>query len=542
MMRMRKSYLTLAVLAAVFSCRPAADLSEYEGLGPIYPDYAWVTVPQGIAPLNFDYTFPEAASGRTVFTAGECREEFSGASIRWNPRRWRRMLEAAAGGPVSVWSSALDSTWNIFVSNDPIDSGIAYRLIEPGYEVWSKMGIYERELGSFKERAVLENTDFEGCVNCHEFNRGEPSDLSLHIRGTHGATLIRKDDAMAAYNTKTDSTLGFCVYPYWHPSGNYIIYSTNSTRQSFHVQQDKLIEVFDSASDLQIYDIAAGELVTAPQVKTAAYWETFPSFSPDGRTIYFCRAQQQPIPEGLSEVRYNLCRVSFDPETCTIGNEIEVLIDAASEGRSISFPKPSYDGRYILYTQSYYGNFSIWHHEADLWLLDLESGQRRRLDEVNSPDTESYHNWSSNSRWFLFSSRRDDGLFTRVYFAHVGEDGTVGKPFMLPQKDPVRHYSSLFRSYNVPAFVTGPVCLDKVDARRKINSPERVPFGFRWSGGGTGTCPGGTAGTRGTDAATGASVPDAATCASVPDAACCASVNVSSADAASGASVPATVN
>ena len=481
-MKMRKSYIALAAAAVVVSCRPAVDFSIYEGVGPIYPDYVGVTVPQGIAPLNFDYTFSEAESSVTTFTAGECSEEFSGAAVRWNPRRWARMLEAAAGDAITVHSSALDSTWSIFVSPDPIDAEIAYRLIEPGYEVWSKMGIYERELGSFKERAVLENTDFEGCVNCHEFNQGSPDDISLHIRGTHGATLIRKGGDLLAYNTKTDSTLGFCVYPYWHPSGDYIIYSTNNTRQSFHVQQDKLIEVFDLASDLQVYDVAAGELVTAPQVKTDEYWETFPSFSPDGRTIYFCRAHRQPIPEGLTEVRYNLCRVSFDPETCTIGDDVEVLVDAESEGMSISFPKPSYDGRYILYTQSYYGNFSIWHHEADLWLLDLESGARRRLDEVNSPDTESFHNWSSNSRWFLFASRRDDGLFTRVYFAHVGEDGSVGKPFMLPQKDPAQYYTSLFRSYNVPAFVSGPVRLDKVDARRKINSPARVPFGFRRSG------------------------------------------------------------
>lgn len=478
---MKKTYILSAVLLL-------AACSQYDGPAPeafdgiIYPDYVGVTVPQNIAPLNFDYTSKESASAVTTFTAGDMTVSFRGGRVRWKEGKWKKMLEAAAGGDIVVHSTAPDSTWTIHVSQDPIDAAVAYRLIEPGYEVWSKMGIYERELSSFKERALIENTDFEGCVNCHEFNRGEPDDFSIHIRGTHGATLIQQNGSIAAYDTKTDSTLGFCVYPYWHPSGKYIVYSTNNTRQSFHMQVDKLIEVFDSASDLQVYEPGTGELFTAPQVKTEEYWETFPSFSPDGRTIYFCRASRQPIPEGLTETRYNLCKVSFDPEKGLIGDDVEVILDAASEGKSISFPKPSYDGKYLMYTLADYGQFSIWHHEADLWLLDLRTGETRRIDEVNSPDTESFHNWSSNSRWFLFASRRDDGLFTRVYFAHIGEDGKVGKPFMLPQREPLSFYRKLFRSYNVPAFVTGPVTLDKVNARKIINSPERVPFRFRKPG------------------------------------------------------------
>lgn len=50
------------------------------------------------------------------------------------------------------------------------------------------------------------------------------------------------------------------------------------------------------------------------------------------------------------------------------------------------------------------------------------------LKEVNSSDAESYHSWSSNSRWFVFSSRRDDGLYTRLYIAHASPDEQIGKP------------------------------------------------------------------------------------------------------------------
>ena len=150
-------------------------------------------------------------------------------------------------------------------------------------------------------------------------------------------------------------------------------------------------------------------------------------------------------------------------------------------GKSVSFPKPSFDGKYLMYTLSDYGNFSIWHHESDLWLMDLATGTTRPLDELNSQDTDSYHNWSGNSRWVVFSSRRDDGLYTRLYIAHSNGDGTFDKPFMLPQEDPAKYYSELMLSYNVPEFVTGPVPFDKIRAQKMINSPERVQFGFRWS-------------------------------------------------------------
>ena len=187
------------------------------------------------------------------------------------------------------------------------------------------------------------------------------------------------------------------------------------------------------------------------------------------------------IPRGLPDSHYNLYRVSFDPETGTIGKDVELVLAAADFNGSICFPRPSYDGKYLMFTLCDYGTFPIWHHEADLWLLDLVTGETRPMDEVNSPDTDSYHNWSANSRWFVFSSRRGDGLFTRLYIAHFDENGVAGKPFLLPQRDPRNYDEDLFRSYNVPEFTTGPVPFNSIQAQQIINSPDRIPFGFRWS-------------------------------------------------------------
>ena len=491
MTRDMKRTLSLLITATLVlaACSPKArNASQVAARPDIYPDYVGVTIPTGISPLDFTVKGTDgldvvlkSPDGKTLRSGGK-------TSTKFPIKKWARLLQKSIGDSVMVSVSARkNGKWEsyepfgMYVSPDPIDYGLDYRLLEPGYEIYSHMGIYERELSTFKQRAIIENTQFDGCVNCHSFNHNDPSAMSLHIRGKHGATLLQFDGKLAAYNTKTDSTLGFCVYPYWHPSGNYIAFSTNSTRQGFHVQPDKIIEVFDLDSDMQVYDVRNNQIITAPQIKREGIWESFPAFTPDGRTLYFTAAKAIAIPGELTQSHYNLMKVSFDPETGTIGNDVELVLDAASMSKSVCFPKPSYDGRYLMYTLCDYGTFSIWHHESDLWLLDIQTGETRPIDEVNSDDTDSYHNWSSNSRWFVFSSRRDDGLFTRPYIAHFDENGVAGKPFMLPQRDPANYYEDLFRSFNVPEFVTGPVKMNKIRAQKAINAPERVQFGFRWS-------------------------------------------------------------
>ena len=230
------------------------------------------------------------------------------------------------------------------------------------------------------------------------------------------------------------------------------------------------------ASDLQVYDVDKNELLLSPLLKRDSVFETYPVFSADGRSLYFCAARSS---NQIDSIRYNLCRIDFDPATGSFGERIDTLVDASVQHKSVSFPRPSYDGRFLCYTLSDYGQFSIWHHEADLWLLDLTTGESRIMEEANSEDTESFHNWSTNSRWLVLSSRRDDGLYTRPYFCHVDVEGNVTKAFMLPQRNPRRFYRDRFYSFNVPEFVIGPIRFDGRKASRIINDDTRKNFGVR---------------------------------------------------------------
>lgn len=78
------------------------------------------------------------------------------------------------------------------------------------------------------------------------------------------------------------------------------------------------------------------------------------------------------------------------------------------------------------------------------------------MDEINSDRAESFKAWSSTSRWIVFTSRRDDGSYTRLYFTHIDADGRASKPFLLPQRDPEQN-RRLFKSYNVPEFTVDAV-------------------------------------------------------------------------------------
>ena len=268
-----------------------------------------------------------------------------------------------------------------------------------------------------------------------------------------------KDGKINLLNTKTPKTISNFVYPFWHPSGNYIAYSVNNTHQVFHETNAKRVEVVDGASDVLVYDIEKNRPVSSSKLMGDSIFETFPSFSPDGRWLYFCSAKSKKMPEEYNQVKYNLCRIAFNPEDGSFGDKVDTLFNASALNKSVTFPRPSPDGRYIMFTLVDYGNFSIWHKEADLYLLDLQSENSRALNEVNSPDTESYHSWSSNSRWFVFSSRRIDGLYTRPFIAHINEKGVVGKPFLLPQSN-TNFYQNLMESFNIPEFVSGKVEVD----------------------------------------------------------------------------------
>ena len=489
---MRKSVIHIGrLLGAMWAvCLLAACSSSVSNpvrvaqLPPIFPDYVEVTVPVGIAPLNFNLRGDDVEAVDVV-VKGEKGGELhaNGEMAQFDVDQWHRLTEANQGSDLIVtvcaryadeWRQFND--FRIHVSQYPLEEwGLTYRRIPPGYEVYSHMGLYQRDLASFDEYEIIDNRRMPGgCVNCHTANRTNPSTFVFHVRGEHGATMIQRDGQREWLKARNDLLGGSMVYPYWHPEGVYCAFSTNQTRQGFHVVPDERIEVFDLSSDIFVYNTATHEIITDSLVMMPDWSENCPVFAPDGRTMYFLTCRQQEYPSHFKDEKYALCRIGFDPEKGQFAQHVDTLFNAPRMGKSLTWPRPSYDGRFVLFTLIDYGYFSIWHEEADQWLLDLTTGEAKPLDAVNSPRADSYHNWSENSRWIVFTSRRDDGLYSRLYMASVDENGKATKPFLLPQKNPWQYYDETVYAFNTPDFTKEKVRFDAYKAIGEIMSDGRV--------------------------------------------------------------------
>lgn len=466
-------FFILSVFLAGCVGKPTGTITSIDKNAVIEPEYAGITVPPNIAPLNFKI-HEKAKAYFVKFTghSGKGIEVSSSNGVISIPEtKWEKMLQANAGQDYRIEIFTKDETgkWSKYptqsnrVSPDPIDPYLYYRLIYPGYESWKELSINFRNLENFKTNPVIENSVVdENCVNCHAFNNGKTDDFMFHMRGSHGGTYFYSDGKLQKVNLKTNEMKNGAVYPRWHPSGKFVAFSSNKIIQRFHSADNKKVEVSDLESSLVLYDLEKNEMMNIPLSGGETSMDTYPEWSPDGRYLYFCRAVQIGTDYDYKQIQYNLCRVSFDAAARKTG-EVEVILDAVQMGKSVSFPRVSPNGRFVIVTMADYGCFPIWHKEADLYSVDTETLKTVRLNS-NSDDTDSYHSWSTNGKWLIFSSRRADGATTRPYITAMDENGNSGKAFILPQEDP-EFYNHFLKSFNIPEFSTVEINLNPGEIR-----------------------------------------------------------------------------
>ena len=486
--KMLAAALVFGALLLLPSCAGHPDVpssSKDAGCLPaIFPDYCDVTVPCNIAPLNFMLPADQFDACVARFSTPDGRQQTygKGVKVQMPVSEWHAMLDASKGKSlkVEVWGQK-ENEWlsfapfEIHVADEPIDEYLSYRLIEPSYIVYDYMEIAQRDLTSFEETQIFNNKvscdDPKGqCINCHSYQNYKTDNMLFHARVTRGGTVIVSDGKVSKVNLKRDNTISAGVYPAWHPTAKLIAFSTNLTHQVFHTAHPNKVEVFDTASDLILYDVATDSVSIISN--DSILLEVFPTWSPDGRYLYYCKSV--PLPEELrgedisatwSKVQYNLYRRSFELTSRTFGEE-ELVYDAASADKSVTLPRVSPDGRYILFAEGQHGCFHIWHHDADIACLPLAQDSVIDLSCLNSEGfAESYPTWSSNGHWIMCASRRIDGNYSRVFISYFN-NGKARKAFLLPQEDP-EHNTFRLKSYNRPEFMVEPVGIS-VDQFSKV--------------------------------------------------------------------------
>lgn len=513
-----KHILSSISLLAVFlltACKPEAvvpaqSTAVQEAIN-IFPDYTNVVIPPNIAPLNF-MAKNEGEEFVARYATRDGKSEVVAAAdadgkLMFDSVAWRSLLTEARGEDIVLslysqrageWVKHPDAV--VTVAKEEIDPYLTYRLIEPSYELYRQLGLYQRNITNFEEVPIYENnaeyeTENNHCINCHATqNNGATHRALFHVRGEHGGTIFTHDGKAERLNMKCDSTLGNAVYPAWHPTEPWVVFSSNKTGQTFYLKQKDKIEVIDYGSDLIFYDVENNKICNV--LKTPVEMETFPTWTPDGKTLYYCSAYvdalaqipdtamanprntaaSDSIVNNFSKVNYNLMAIDFDHDSRTFGQP-RLVLDCKAHGGSATVPRVSPDGRWLLFTIGRFGQFHIWHSNSDLWIMDLKAADpaqtAHRLEHANSDNVDSFHNWSSNGRWIVVSSRRDDGNYTRPYIAYFDAEGHDHKAFLLPQEDPEQNLMRM-KSYNVPEFSRTAVTVNPQQLREVIYDDDHV--------------------------------------------------------------------
>ena len=474
--------LLAAVLLSAFVMRQggAVDLSSAVNINRpprIQPDYSDAVIPPNIAPVNFiveepgtDYRVQiRSAQGQVINVASR------NAQIVIPLTRWKQLLDANRTRKLyfDICVRRQDGQWERFesvvntIADADIDAYLSYRLIGSLYTIGNNMNICQRDVRTYEESVILSSRSFsEFCVNCHTFSPHHPDRMIVHTRGfgdeAHQTGMViacqgkvRKVDpgalARAAGSDRGRIGNSPAAHTVWHPDGHVVAFSANKVRQIFHAVGDNR-DVVDLESDLALYHVDLNTVTTSAEISSPDRLETFPTWSPDGRYLYFCSTDPLPT-ERHKEIQYDLMRIGYDPDSRQFG-DLEPVLLAKNTGLSIAEPRISPDGRWLLFCMADYSCFPAFRASSDLYLLDLQMRQYRQL-AINSPRSESWHCWSANGRWIAFTSKRRDGVFGRVYFSYVDEQGRAHKPVLLPQKDPT-FYDRFIKTYNVPELAATP--------------------------------------------------------------------------------------
>lgn len=472
-----KKIIYLIFLLAFFaSCNSNIDIEKGTYLNEypkIYPDYENINIPYNIAPLNFSFKSERVqvelkSKNDSLVINGK-------KNISFLINKFKSLLQKNIGDTVWITlSSYSNKKWTTYkpffwkIEAEPIDSFLTYRLIEPGYEVWNKVDIAERSVTNFTETYLADNNLVNNsCMNCHIPNKHKPSQSFFHIRGEKSMTVVADNKKLYSINTKLKGSYSSMVYGNWAPSGNYIAFSTNAVLPSTHSIHNKRAFVYDTLSDVVILNLQNDEVLKCNLLAQKDVLETFPEFSAEGKKIFYCSAKRIPLPDEYDKLQYSICSIDFEPATGTFGNKVDTLFNGPLLHKSVSELKASPDGQYLAFTCFGYGTFPLWHNDAKIYLYNFKTGIIDSLPNLNNNTnySNSYHSWSTNSHWLAFASKRDNGLYGKIYFSYVDKNGKASKPFVLPQEDP-ESYDFILKSYNVPELVASEVPFNAADVEK----------------------------------------------------------------------------
>jgi tetratricopeptide (TPR) repeat protein len=465
-----------------------------------YPLDETVFPPEIVAPT---FVWSDATEGVTsweVLLRFDPTDEllrFQTAEPRWRPseqdwaeikrRSAARDAEVAIVGVGPTAEAASNASIRIRTSTDPVGDSIFYREVPlPFIDAVQDPSRIRWRFGSIDSEAappiVLENLPV--CGNCHSFaNNGSVLGLDVDYGNDKGAyailpvsqQMVMNDEKIITWSDyeRDDGELTFGLLSQVSPDGRYAI-STVKDRAVFVATPGIAFSqlFFPIKGILVVYDTKTGTYAPLPGADDPEYVQSNPTWSPDGKWIVFARTKayrkdrlanardilldEKDVPEFIEDkepFKFDLYRVPFDEGR---GGTPEPIEGASQNGMSNYFAKFSPDGKWIVFCKA--ENYMLLMPDSELYIIPAEGGEARRL-RANTRLMNSWHSFSSNGRWLVFSSKANTP-YTQLFLTHIDEDGRSTPPVVLER------FTGSDRAANIPEFVPLPAgSIAKIEER-----------------------------------------------------------------------------
>ncbi len=493
------------VLAIGFLAAGPGDLAfarETKGTDPVkpsegllkitYPQEGTLFPPEIVAPT---FLWEEGTANVEVWNV-VVRDDSGGELLKatvdapqWRPSEetWNQIKLQSSERDAAVTVEGVDrddgaavlssASVHIRTSKDPVGDSLFYREVplpfltavqDPSLIRW-RYGTIDSQSGP---PIVLQNLPV--CGNCHSFaDNGSVLGLDVDYGNDKGAYaimtvsshMVMDDEKIITWADykRQDGEITFGLLSRVSPSGRYVI-STVKDRSVFVAIPDIMISqlFFPIKGILVVYDRENETYKALPGADDPRYVQSNAVWSPDGKEIVFARAKayhaqsldqqnsaivdEKDVPEFIVDkkpFRYDLYRIPFNDGQ---GGTAVPLEGASSNGMSNFFPKYSPDGKWIIFCKA--ENYMLLQPDAELYIIPAKGGRARRL-RYNTARMNSWHSWSSNSRWLVFSSKVNTA-YTQLFLTHIDADGNDSPPVLLER------FTSPDRAANIPEFVNLP--------------------------------------------------------------------------------------
>jgi tetratricopeptide (TPR) repeat protein len=510
----RRSAVVAAALAVALAAGlcifAVADAAEAR-LQITYPQEGTLFPPESVAPTFVWEDKTGNAAHWDVVVRDHNGGEVVRASVdvpRWRPseENWKQIKQRSLERDAEVivegvgQAKRVSSSAHVHIrtSKDKVGDSLFYREVPlPFLTAVQDPSRIRWRFGTIDEQAgppiVLQNLPV--CGNCHTFaDNGSTLGLDVDYGNDKGAYAVMPvskhmvlDDAKIitwADFKREDGELTFGLMSRVSPTGRYVV-STVKDRSVFVAMPDLMYSqlFFPIKGILVVYDRETKKFAALPGADDPQYVQTNAVWSPDGKEIAFARAtayraerleqknsalvDNKDVPEFTVDrkpFRYDLYRIPFNDGN---GGTPQPLQGASNDGMSNFFPKYSPDGKWIVFCKA--KSYMLLQPDSELYIVPSAGGVARRL-RYNTARMNSWHSWSSNSRWLVFSSKVN-GPYTQLFLTHIDENGNDSPPVLLER------FTSPDRAANIPEFVKLPG-----DAIAEIREQFLDPYSFLRAG------------------------------------------------------------